>query len=99
MNLDEIKTKAKDASDNTVLMLLDELERLNQKSQKLVEALEFYAKHENWEVSAINNVCSVKTKLTKDRESFREVDQPGLASKLVFYGGKLARQALKEWEA
>lgn len=47
MNLDEIKTKAKDASDNTMLMLVGEIERLNQKSQKLVEALKYYANRMN----------------------------------------------------
>lgn len=64
------------------------------KVQGLVEALRFYAKHENWEVSAIGDQLVVKTKLTKDKESFGEVEKPGAASKLTFYGGKLAREAL-----
>lgn len=70
----------------------------NHHVQELLEDLKFYANLDNWEVSAIDELCTVKTKLTKDKESFGECEQPGLASKLVLYGGKRARARLQEWE-
>lgn len=70
----------------------------NEHVQGLLEDLKFYANLDNWEVSAIDELCTVKTKLTKDKESFGECEQPGLASKLVLYGGKRARARLQEWE-
>jgi hypothetical protein len=74
------------------------IEILERKLEIAVGAIQYYALEDNWEVSAIDDYCKVKTKLSKDRESFGEVAEPGLASKLVVYAGKRARTALKEIE-
>lgn len=66
---------------------------------RLREALKFYANQNNWEVSVLDDLVTVKTKLTKDKEAFGESEQPGLASKLTYYGGRIARQALAETES
>lgn len=70
--------------------------KLKEKLSVAVEILEYYANTDNWELTAIDSLCTVKTKLTKDKESFGEVKIPGKASKLVVYGGKMARQVLAE---
>lgn len=76
----------------------EDYEKLQAQLERAEAALIFYSIPENWETSAIDDLCSVKTKLTKDKESFGEVDAPGLASKLVIYGGKRAREYFKEKE-
>lgn len=76
----------------------EENEKLKAQLEKAEEALLFYSIIENWEMSAIDDLCTVRTKLTKDKESFGDVDAPGLASKLVIYGGQRARKYFKEKE-
>lgn len=74
------------------------LEEICEMVNGLIEALEFYAKHENWELVLMNDLLTVKTKLTKDFEPFGESAEPGLASKLTYYGGRKAREALRRVE-
>jgi hypothetical protein len=77
-------------------LLAAELESVKRERDVAVKGLEFYANCDNWETAAIDDLCKVKTKLNKDKESFGEVDRPGSASKLVLYGGKLARETLQK---
>lgn len=74
-----------------------EVSALKSREQRLVETLRFYAKCDNWETSVTDDFCTVKTKMGKDKESFGVATEYSF-SKLHYFGGKRARETLKELE-
>lgn len=85
------------ANPETVIALIDRIEKLELQLKEANEALSWYADEKNWMTTRKDELHEARMTIAQDPDSFGVCSEPGLASTLLLIGGKRARAYLEKF--